>query len=248
MATFELLWNPPPPHTEIAESEVHVWSVDLDVPSSRTSELFEMLSADEQHRADKFKFNDGRARYIAGRSTLRRLLGRVLKLDPSALVFRYTERGKPELDGATAGQLHFNISHSDGLALIALTRSQNVGVDVESVRAVNYGEDIAARFFSNRESAGLAALPVAERPAAFFNLWTRKEAWLKATGDGIAESLKRVEVSFLPGEPARVLNIADAPDEAARWTLVDLKPADGFTGTLAIPAHDLNVRRWRWVE
>jgi 4'-phosphopantetheinyl transferase len=195
-----------------------------------------------------FKFQKGRDHFIVGRATLRRLLGNALKLDPAALTFSYGPRGKPELAGAAAGQLHFNVSHSGGLALVALTRRCPVGVDIEHDRPSTMGTEIAERFFTQRENAGLMQLPEARRAAAFINLWTRKEAWLKATGDGIATWLKRVEVSFLPGEPARVLAVDDLPEEPACWTLADLRPATGYSGAMAIRAHDLNVRCWRWVE
>jgi 4'-phosphopantetheinyl transferase len=248
MASPELLWNPAPPGTVLEGNEVQVWCVALDSPLSRAGELMRLLSPDELERADRFKFEQGRQHYIVGRATLRRLLGDVLQLDPATLKFDYIDRGKPALGGAHVGKLHFNVSHSHGLALIAVTRCAPVGVDIEYIRPVKHGDDIARRFFTASESAGLAKLAGAERPAAFFNLWTRKEAWLKATGAGIADSLNRAEFSFLPDDPPRVLNIAGEPGESDYWTVIDLKPATGFTGALAARTRDLNVRCWRCVE
>ena len=248
MASVEIPWTKSSSGITPTNDEAHVWCVNLDLPPSATSELFKILTPDEQQRADQYKFERGRTRFITARSMLRRLLGNALQQDPSALTFRYTERGKPELTVAGEGQLRFNVSHSDALALIALTRSHAVGVDLERIRPVTYVREIADRFFTDRESAALALLPEAEQTTAFFNLWTRKEAWLKATGDGIAEALKRVEVSFLPAEPACILDIAGSPKGATEWTLMDLKPAEGFTGALAVQAKDLNVLCRQWVE
>ncbi len=248
MASVEPLWKEPPPDAALANDEVQVWSVDLDQPASRAGEMFQFLSPDERQRADQFQIKQKRLEHVVCRATLRRLLGKFLSLDPGALLFSYTSRGKPELAGPLAGKLHFNVSHSGSLALIAVTRLCPVGVDVEHVRPRRYDMDVARRFFTAHESAALETLPEAERPAAFFNLWTRKEAWLKATGVGITESLNRVELSFLPGEPARILSVADDPEEAGKWTLAGLNPAAGFIGALAIRARGLNVLCRHWVE
>ena len=248
MASVELFWKLSPSDIVLGDGEAHVWCVELDQSPSRTDKLFQLLSEEEQQRAKQFRFEEKRGHFIVGRATLRQLIGGCLKASPAALEFSYTQRGKPELAGALAGKVHFNVSHSDSLALIALTRVCPVGVDVERVRPRQYDMEIARRFFTARESAGLESLQEAERPSAFFNLWTRKEAWLKATGVGISESLGRVEISFLPGEPACVVSVVDKPEEAKEWTLVELKPAKGFVGALAIRARGLNVRCWQWVE
>lgn len=248
MASVELLWKLSPSDIVIEDGEAHVWCVELDRPASRIDEVFRFLSEDEQRRANEFRFEEKRRHFIVGRATLRQLIGECLKANPVALEFSYTQRGKPELAGLHTEKLHFNLSHSGNLALIALTRICPLGVDLEQVRAVRYDAEIARRFFTAPESASLESLPEDEQTGAFFNLWTRKEAWLKATGVGISESLGRVEISFLPGEPACVVNVVDKPEEAKKWTLVELKPAKGFVGALAIRARGLNVRCWQWVE
>src|SRR5207302_8233420 len=139
-------------------------------------------------------------------------------------------------------ELHINLAPSDGLALVAVTRVCPVGVDVERIRPLRDAEGIIERFFSPRESAALKALPADQKPVAFFNLWTRKEAWLKATGDGIGESLNQSEVSLLPDEPARFLSILGDTQVAAAWTLQDLSPAAGFKAALAAPAQGLRFQ------
>ena len=241
MASVELLWKLPLSDVTFTEDEARVWGFELDQPPSCIGDLFQILSRDEMGRAAQFKHDQMRCRYVVARATLRRLLGEALKLDPSAIAFKYSLQGKPELAGEFAGKLFFNVSHSRGLALIAITRICPLGVDLEQVRPLRYDIQIARRFFTPRESAKLESLPEVERPAAFCSLWTRKEAWLKAKGSGIADSLNRVDISFLPGEPPRILNVADEPGEAEQWALIELTPAKGFTGALAIRAAGVRV-------
>src|SRR5262249_30459782 len=147
----------------------------------------------------------------------------------------YANHGKPSLTAkfADAG-IHFNLAHSDDLALFAFTRAGEVGVDVEWIRPLKDMEELVARFFSARESELFRELAASERPAAFFNLWTRKEAMLKATGEGIAGSLSAIEVTLLPGEPARVMRIAGDAQAAAQWSLSELSPVEGFVGAVAV--------------
>ena len=137
-------------------------------------------------------------------------------------------------------QIHFNLAHSGDLALLAITRVGPVGIDVERIREVKDAADLVARFFCARENELFQRLPAIEKPGAFFNLWTRKEALLKATGEGIGKALSEVEVSFLPGEPASLVSIAGDTDRAARWSLHELTPAAGYVGAVAIEAQ--NVR------
>jgi 4'-phosphopantetheinyl transferase len=229
----------------LAGDEIHVWAATLASPE--LDRLAATLSSDERDRAARFKFDKHRNRFTVGRGTLREVLAHYLKIDPSALRFGYSTNGKPELESefASAG-IHFNLAHSEDLALIAITKIGPVGVDVECVRPVNNVDELVARFFSPREDALFQKVPEPEKPAAFFNLWTRKEALLKATGEGITRSLSLVEVSFLPGEPARLLAVSGDLAKAAAWGLRELSPAAGFAGAVAIHAQDFNVQCNRW--
>jgi 4'-phosphopantetheinyl transferase len=121
-----------------------------------------------------------------------------------------------------------------------------VGVDVERIRTLSDAEGVAGRFFSERESNGLKALSANQRPAAFFNLWTRKEAWLKATGDGIGGGLNQVEVTFEADEPARLISLFGNAESARDWSLIALNPAPEFVGALAVPAREVRVSCWHW--
>ena len=228
----------------LTETAVHVWALPLDLAPEKIAALAATLSQDERERADRFRFEHLRHRFMAGRGGLRALLAHYLQAEPAQLEFTYASRGKPGLAGSAAGRLHFNLAHSQDLALIAVTRLAPLGVDVEKIRPMPDALAIAERFFSTAERAAFDTLPSAAHDAAFFHLWTRKEAWLKATGDGIAESLSKIEVAFLPGEPARVRAIAGDAAAGDAWSLCELNPAGGFVGAVAIPSRPAGVECW----
>ena len=228
----------------IALDEVHVWSADLDrIPEAL---LRDPLSADEQERGRRFHFERDRRRFAATRGLLRRLLGRYLGLDPSRLRFAYGPRGKPFLAGED--ELRFNVSHSGGLALLAFARGREVGVDVERERPVPEAADIARHYFSAWEAAQLRRLRDGERTAAFFRCWTRKEAFIKATGDGLSRSLDAFDVTLAPGEPARLLRVEGEPEAARRFWIEDVSPAPGFAGALAVEGSPARVVCRSWHE
>jgi len=208
-----------------------------------------ILSSLELERARRFRFDLHRNRFVAGRGFMRTLLGRYLQTEPAKLEFSYNPHGKPFLSGAFAKSgLNFNLAHSENLALLAITRVGTVGVDVERIRPLTDADQIVANFFSARESAAFHNLPIEQKLAAFFNLWTRKEAWLKATGEGIGSRLNAVEVSFLPGDPARFLSLPEDPQNTVLWMLHNLEPAPGFAAALAIPARTTSLRCYNWDE
>ena len=218
---------------------VHVWATSLDDLSETASRG--LLSADERERADRFHFERDRRRFVTARGLLRVLLGRYLDVDPADLLFGYGPRGKPFLAGAA---LRFNVSHSSGLALLAFTRERELGIDVERERSMTEWEDIARHYFSAREGAELRSLPAQEREAAFFRCWTRKEAFIKATGDGLSRPLDAFDVTV--GRPARLLRVLGEPEGARRFRLEDLRPAPGFAAALAIDGEAHRVVRRSW--
>jgi 4'-phosphopantetheinyl transferase len=227
---------------QLAGGEIHVWATTLALSPEQLQKNLPTLSVEELARAKRFKFDVHRNRFIAGRGALRAILGKTLGASPATLRFEYQTNGKPELAGefASAG-IHFNVTHTEDLALVAVTRVGRIGVDVEGVRAIKNADELVARFFSPRENETFQKVPEEEKPAAFFNLWTRKEALLKATGEGITRSLSLVEVSFLPGEPARLLAVSGDSEKAAEWSLRELTPATGFTGAIAIKRKTSNI-------
>jgi 4'-phosphopantetheinyl transferase len=225
---------------------VHVWATNLDVSASALQSIAETLSRNESERAARFHFERDRNRYIAGRGLLREALGNYLKMPPAEVPLVYGPNGKPLLQTASnRTTIHFNLAHSQNLALLAVTYAGQVGVDVERLRPLSDANELVNRFFSARESAAFESVPEAQKPTAFFNLWTRKEAWLKATGEGIGHLLNKVEVSFLPGEPAKLLSLPQ--DSTSHWTLTDLAPAPRFAGALAVACSSAPILScWRW--
>jgi len=227
-------WSSPPASPVLADDAIHVWRAELEPPPWRHAQLAATLSSDERGRAERFRLEDDRRRFVVARGLLRAILGRYLDVDPGRLEFAYGPRGKPALAEPLSGHgLSFSVAHSRGLALYALARHSALGVDLECVRADIDAEAVAARSFSAREQSALRSLSAAARLHAFFNGWTRKEAYLKAVGEGLSERLNSVEVSLAPGAPPEFLGIAGNAEEAAWWSLVELTPAPGYVGALA---------------
>ena len=245
----EAQWALPPGRTELVGNAIHVWRAGLDSLASALPDFAGLLSASERKRADRFQFDRDRVRFIVRRGLLRQILARYLACDPAEISFTYEARGKPSLANLMERHsIHFNLSHSHGLALIAVARQHALGVDVERVRPMPEADQIAAKFFSTRENAVLNALPSDSMLEGFFHCWTRKEAYLKATGEGIADSLPEVEVSLTPGRAPELLKIAGDARAASFWTLHSLAPAPGFVGALAMKAKGSKPACWRWPE
>jgi 4'-phosphopantetheinyl transferase len=242
-------WPVPPALWSLGTCDVHIWAATLLKSAEHILLCHEMLSPDELDRASRFHFDRDRNRFIIGRGSLRAILGRYLNREPGQLQFDYNARGKPALAGSAGeGPLHFNLAHSNDLMLLAVTRVSAIGVDVERLRPLDDAEDMAEKFFSACESSKLKELPNAKKSAAFFNLWTRKEAWLKATGEGIAESLNQVQVSFLADEPARLISLFGDTQAGRNWHLCELNPAAGFVAAVAVAGGRTRLECWHWTE
>ncbi len=218
----------------LAPGEVHIWRVSLALSSDQETQSLAALSADERQRADRFLALPARTQYVAARSALRGILGRYLACPPAKIAFQPGPLGKPALTNRSRAPLFFNLSHSRDLALVAATRSGEIGVDVELVREMPSQADLAERFFHPNEVATLRDLPMDQRSAGFFNAWTRKEAFLKATGKGISYGIDRVEVTLRPGEMPVVLSIDGNRQDAAKWSLAALDPGAGYVGAVAL--------------
>lgn len=237
-------WGPAPEKPQPAADETHVWLARLDIEPPELESLHADLSHDERRQASRFAFETHRRRYVAAHGILRNILGRYLRLTAAKLRFlREEPHGKPRLaDGCGDGRLWFNMSHSDESALFAVTWGREVGVDIERIRPDVAAGRIAERFFASGEVAALRSLPESEQPKAFFRCWTRKEAYLKATGRGLSLPLRQFEVSVAPGQPAALLSAGDDPEEAARWSLRDLDVGSDFAAALCVEGE---VRRLR---
>lgn len=232
----EILFADFPAQLDLAAQAVHIWRTPLDLSQERIQQLAETLAADEQIRAKRFRFERDRLRFIAGRGMLRFLLGHYLCVAPAALQFTYSSRGKPALASPAGSSLAFNVSHSQDLALYAVSCDRLVGIDVEYIRDIEDLMQLAQRYFLPGESALIQESPPQQRQHMFFRLWTCKEAYLKATGEGIT-GLKRVEV-VLENSIAH-LRLDNVP--AVNWTLLPLYCQSDYAAALAVEGRNLHV-------
>ena len=224
-----------------------LWFVDLRLPAETLAGLSRFLTPDEVERAGRFHFQVHRDRYVARRGALRWLLGRYLDRDPSVVQLAYGDHEKPRLAGEAARCLQFNLSDSEDFALIGFDQGNEIGVDIEVVRDMPDAESIAHHFFSSGERRDLSRLPRGERQSlGFFHCWTRKEAYLKAIGKGLAAPLDAFRVTLHPDDPPRFLSFDGQSDEPEHWSLLHLEPAPGVVGALAVRRPGLEARGHRW--
>ena len=239
-----LVWRAGREHAApmLGEGEVHVWIVEVDTPRATLAGL-EILSDDERYRASRFRFEIDRTRFMRRRAALRVILGGYLDSSPSSITYAENAYGRPELAGDRAATgLSFNTSHSDAIALIAISRSRLLGVDIERLRPLVEAENIAATYFAASEAAAFAALDPTDRVAGFYNAWTRKEAVVKALGGGLSIPLDAFEVALQPGESAAILACRFDPKLVEKLQLSHLHCCAGYTGALACDAGALDLR------
>ncbi len=241
------IWQQAPEKNALERGDLHVWRVDMGAAIAQSAVLLSTLSADERERAARFSVEKYRDHFVAARGTLRRVLARYLDVQAEELTFSYGEHGKPALASQwAAADLHFNMSHSRDVALCAVARGQQVGVDVEYPRPqVNY-ERIAERFFSLEEFEALMELPESARRRAFYNIWTRKEAYVKARGDGIAAGLGTFSVSL--AGPAELLRSDEGREEVARWRLLALDLDGDYVAALCAAGQDWTPHTYQWAD
>jgi len=237
-----VVWSPAPATLNLGANEVHVWCASLDCDRAVLSRLEGTLSSDEIARASRFVLTTDRNHFVVARGILRNLLGAYLMLSPASLQFNYGKYGKPALQTkACNSPLQFNLSHSSGLAMYALSLGRRLGIDVERIRPQLAVEDIARRYFAQRELADLKALPSQLRAEGFFLCWTRKEAYVKAHGAGLSIPLDSFAVSLTPGRPAE-LQSADS----AQWSLRSFEPSPGSVAAIVGEGKDWQTLHWSW--
>ncbi|HUC86075.1 MAG TPA: 4'-phosphopantetheinyl transferase superfamily protein [Candidatus Acidoferrales bacterium] len=240
------LWPVPTlPVAPLGKKDVHLWTACLDEFTRLLREFKSVLSPQESARASRFKYPRDRDRFVIAKGLLRFLFSLYRDVEPAQHEFTLGPQGKPESVAAQGlERLHFNVSHSDSMVLYAITRATAVGVDIERIRHMDDLDNLAQQFFTAGEAATLRALPAEKRLVAFFNCWTRKEAFLKATGQGIAGGMNTVEVTLAPDESARLLNLGGDTNAARGWILDPLVPAAGYLAALAYQGPRLKLGCW----
>ena len=241
MDRLDSTWTEPPSSPSLETGTVHVWRIALNQEDDRLERFRRTLEAGELERAGRFHFDKDRRHFIVARGFLRSVVARYLGSQPEALRFEYGAYGKPAL--GTEHTLRFNLSHSNEVALLAVSLDADIGVDVEHIRADFASEDIARRYFSRAEVEVFNALPPEERVAAFFRCWTRKEAYIKAIGKGFSQSLSAFDVTLAPGIAPALLRAED--DDASRWWMSDIEVGEGYAGALIVERPVAQVRFFR---
>lgn len=235
----------------ISSGTVHLWQFDLAISKDQVGLYRDLLSRDENQRADRFYFDRDRIHFIAGRAAVRTILARYLHVIPKTIIFSYASNGKPELAGGLEESgLKFNLSHSHNRALLGVVINSHIGVDIEFINHEFATEEIAQRFFAPGEVARLQAIPPQERAAAFFSCWTRKEAYIKAVGQGLSLPLDSFEVAFGPGVEPSLLRVESSPDEAGRWSMYNVPAVEGYAAAAIIEGkkHKLDYHEWNWTQ
>ena len=241
-------WQPATRKLTLGDAEIHVWRAPLNISNATLSSFAAWLDSDEQDRAARYHFDQHRNQFIAGRGWLRTLIGWYLQTEPASLIFRYSDFGKPSIsEGSETVPLRFNLAHAGDLALYAFTLRREIGIDIELIDAKFASETIARQFFSPKEVAALLKFPTDRRPHAFFDCWTRKEAFIKAQGMGLSLPLDQFEVSIEHDQPALLHTAWDAA-EASRWALVNVDAAPGYAAALAVPAGEYSLKYFQLEE
>jgi 4'-phosphopantetheinyl transferase len=234
---------------ETLQNAIHIWRAELDVEAGVIKELYRVLSADELDRAARFVFEPDRAAFVAARGILRHILAGYLGFEPALLGFHYNDYGKPALAAGLSGGLTFNLSHSRGIAAVAVAHRRAVGIDVEAYAPDRADAAVARNYFSRREAARFCALPLDQQARGFFNCWTRKEAYIKARGMGLSIPLDSFEVSLTPDEPAALLR-TDPPGDSNDWRIQELDLGANYISALCAfgVGWTYQIFRWSWPD
>ena len=238
----------PPEELALGKGEVHVWRGIVDIPSADLQVYWETLNTDEQGRALRFRFPQHRTRFISARGMLRKLLGYYLSLAPQDIELGIGLQGKPFVQCQGPQQLYFNVSHSQRLVLMAFSTSSEVGIDVEGHQKHLDHQAIAKRIMNEQETSWLHSLPVSKQKSAFFNCWTRKEAFVKAHGKGLTFPLRNVTVSFLPGQPTSILKVENHELNILSWSIYSICARPLYAGALVVAGKPRTIKYWDYQE
>jgi 4'-phosphopantetheinyl transferase len=244
----EVYWQPPPAEFSLDAKRIHVWRIWLDLPDDQLEFLRRTLSPDQLKKAKKFRFQRDQKRFIATHGCTRKILSNYLSLPPVLISYVHNEFGKPELaDEINPEKLHFNLSHSEDIALLGISSGKRVGVDIERIVPNRATEEVARRFFSPSEVDQIVSLPEDQQIPAFYRCWTRKEAYIKTRGEGMSIPLDQFEVSCSPEEIPKILHVQGDRDEASRWSIHHIEPLKGYVAALAVEGHPEGLLLYQWI-
>lgn len=229
----------------LTENEAHIWQIELNRTDEIIKNLPELLDETERAKALSFRFGKDKRNYITAHCGMREILSFYLGICPQNIEFEANFYGKPFLRRNDI-DLRFNLSHSHERALLAVTRGKEIGVDIELIRNSIAEENLAEQFFSPLEAETLRNLPKGLQTKAFFDCWTRKEAFIKAVGKGLSYPLKDFTVAFTPSERARLIALENSPIRAEDWQIVKLNVAEDYAAAMAVEAQSIETKLYLW--
>jgi len=229
------------PVPDLLPTAVHLWRIPLVATPDVLETYCSLLAPDERDRAARFHFDIHRHRFVIGRARLRVILGAYLKSPPQEISFSYTEHGKPYVSKQS---LTFNLSHAEETAVLGVTSNLAIGVDIEHMRR-DLTEGLAERYFAPAEVRALRSFPPEQQPAAFFRCWTRKEAYIKARGEGLSMPLAEFEVPLVDHGELSLMHYKK-PLEAARWSLRNVPVPEGYVAAVVVEGHNLSFEHFDW--
>ncbi|MGP0129206.1 MAG: 4'-phosphopantetheinyl transferase family protein [cyanobacterium endosymbiont of Rhopalodia musculus] len=236
------MWLKSPNCLTINPSDIHLWKQHLKVSDLEVNRCFEILNQEEKIKAQKFSFEKHKRRFIVARGTLKTILGRYLNIPAPTIEFTYSSRGKPRLTNKLGGnRLQFNLSHSNELAIYGVTCNRVIGVDLEYIRPMSEAKKLAKRFFCFQEYNHINLLTSPDLEKTFFKLWTAKEAYLKATGEGIGGGLDQVEVSL---DSCPQLLKLPKNQSLLNWTTSFLIPHPNYQGAIVFQTNEWKLSYW----
>ena len=241
--TWQETWQNTPDTLSFSKDHIDVWLCDLKQLSGDINNYYAILSDDERERADKLKIKDMKQQYVLTRGALRQRLGLLTNIDPQDFVFDYLQHGKPVLvKDARFANITFNVSHSYNLALIAIAQKQNIGIDIEKINHESKHDQLVTRFFSEAEQSEFQTMPETNKAKAFCACWARKEAFIKAIGDGVSYGLDSFDVTVDPDKQTLEINLHKPSEET--WSAINLPINDDYMACLVSDRDSLSVRCW----
>ncbi len=245
--TGETVWEKAPGGLVLKPDEIHMWMASQNQRQAALDNFWKTLSGDERARAERFRFPKDRNQFIVSHGILRQLLGSYLQVAPAEVSYQYSAYGKPFLaEDFYSSHLRFNLSHSGETMLLGFTRGRELGVDIERIRQDFATLEIARAYFSPQENFILQALPKPLQPEAFFNCWTRKEAFIKAIGEGVSCPLDRFDVTLAPGEPAKLLATRLTDHPVSKWSMVNLEIGPDYKAAVVTERGEWHLKCWKW--
>jgi 4'-phosphopantetheinyl transferase len=223
---------------DISKNEIHVYKAFSETSENKLNYFLDLLDTDEKNKADRFKFAKHRNNFISFRAYLRIILSEYLNTHPAKITFSYADKGKPFISDS---EIKFNISHSDNFAVYAVTSQIEIGIDTEKIKELPDALSIAKNYFSEMEVKQFSEVNENNYKQAFYNCWTRKEAFIKAIGEGLSFPLADFSVSFMPGEAPEMKWIKDKPEESLLWTIINIDLEKEFISSLAIRSNQIRL-------